>query len=151
MTEVAHSVRAQSKCSEKCQHRHEDDHGTHAHGDRQGENIDSAIRKQNRTSDKNSKNSSGGANRRGVSAERNALAQKRWKHFDNDVDEPSSHARQKVIAQEAILSPNKFEFPAKHPEHEHVHEDVPDAIHVMEEQVSKGLPDVKQGDDTGRD
>ena len=71
--------------------------------------------------------------------------------FHNDVDDPSTHSRKQVIAQEAISSPDELKLSAKHPEHEHVHEDVPDAVDVMQKQVGEGLPDVQQRNDAGRD
>src|SRR4030095_8005611 len=57
---------------------------------------------------------------------------------------------QKIVAEKTISSPDEFEFAAEHPEHEHVHEDVPDAIGAVKKEVGDGLPDAQTRNDAAR-
>src|SRR5882762_2970879 len=70
---------------------------------------------------------------------------------DDNVEKASANARQKIVAKKTRAAPNEFDFAAKHPEHEHVEEDVPDVCDFMEKEIGKGLPDAKAGKNSGRD
>ena len=63
MTEMAYSVSSQPKRPEKGDDGHNDDDRTHAHGHREGKEIDAAIGKENGASNENSENSAGSADR----------------------------------------------------------------------------------------
>jgi len=68
----------------------------------------------------------------------------------DDVEKASADASKKVVAEKARASPNEFDFAAKHPEHEHVEQDVPDVRDVVEKKIGEGLPDAKAGKNSGR-
>ena len=62
------------------------------------------------------------------------------------IPAPTPH-KEKVI-RKTLLSPDQFQFTAKHPEHEHVDQQMPDA--AMKEKIGDGLPDTQAGDWTKR-
>src|SRR5262249_9430070 len=69
---------------------------------------------------------------------------------DDNVEHASTDSGKKVIAQEAVASPDEFQLAAKRPQHEHIDHDVPDAVDVVQKKVGKRLPDAQSGNDAAR-
>src|SRR5579872_383590 len=60
-------------------------------------------------------------------------------HLNDNVDHARADAAQEIINIESPLSPCALHVAPKHPQHEHVDEDVPDAL--MQKKIGKRLPD----------
>jgi len=105
MAEVTYLVVAEAKCAEKREHRHHRDDGAHAqpYGNRKQHNL--AIGKQDGAGDQYSENGAGRTNRGNVGE---AVAKQGRDGFDENVDDPGSHASDEIVFQEAALSPDQL-------------------------------------------
>src|SRR4029077_10178689 len=61
-----------------------------------------------------------------------------------------AHAGEEIILEETIASPGELQFAAKHVEHKHIGEDVPDGRSIVQEQVGERLPDAQAVGYAGR-
>jgi len=66
------------------------------------------------------------------------VAPKHGRHFDEDSDNSCTHSAQEEIIEKPLLAPNEFELTAKHPEHEHVDQQVPQP--AVQKEIGDGLP-----------
>src|SRR5947209_6815602 len=147
MAEVAYTVVAKSNGSQKCKNHHDGNRGAHADGDRDEQRPDLAVGEQNGARDQNSKNCSGSSDCWHVGK---GMAPKDGNGFYDDVDDAGADAGNKIILEEAISSPDDFQFAAKHPQGEHVGKNMPDGIRVVEKEIGNGLPDSEAGHYGGR-
>src|SRR5262249_18532033 len=109
--------------------------------------IGAAIGKENRTGDQDAKNRARGAD--GGDVVGRFAPQHRDGTHDN-VEYAGADSGQKVVAQEAVAAPDQFELAPKRPQHEHVDQDVPDAVDVVQEQIGEGLPDAQSRNHAAR-
>src|SRR5262249_16101809 len=147
MANVRNLVVAEAKGPEKGDGCHYGYNPFHFDRDRDREKVSATIGEENRAGDQNSKNRSGSADRRNVVSR---LTPQHRNRADNNVENASTDSGNKVVAQKAIASPDQFEFAAKRPQHEHLDQDVPDAVDLMQEKIRKGLPHAQPGNYAAR-
>ena len=140
VADMADVAAAKSKGAEEFERGHHHDEGAHAHLDGDGEHDDLAVRKKDGAGEQDAKDSAGRAD--GGDIGRRMSPEDRH-GVDDDIDEASADAGQKVVLQEAGAAPDHFEFAAKHIEDEHVGEDVPEGGGVVQKKVGKGLPETQ--------
>lgn len=63
--------------------------------------------------------------------------------FHENRNDAGANTADEEIVQKTLFSPNFFQIPAKHPKHEHVHEDVEQP--AMKKNVRYRLPDAQAG------
>ncbi len=143
VTKVADSVSAGINGAEEFDGAHHSYEGTHGNHDRQRKEPDLTLRKENGIGDEDAEDGAGGSDgwyiRRRVSP--------KLKKLYEDGDDSSANTADEEIIQEAFLAPDQFKFPAKHPQHEHVDEEMPKA--AVQKHVSKGLPNAQARNDAG--
>src|SRR6516164_3376076 len=76
------------------------------------------------------------------------LAPEKWNEFHNNRQEPGPHAAQKEIVEEALFAPHQLEFSPKHPQHQHVDEQMKQV--AMQKYVGEWLPDAQPGNHAKR-
>ncbi len=138
MTEVADFVVTEAERAEKGQRGHDGDNRAKAQGNRNGKEKNAAIREQNRAGDHDSEDGAGSSDGGNVVGR---FTPEGRNGANDDVENARANACQKVVAKKTVPPPDKFEFAAKHPQHEHIDEDVPDVVDAMQEQISERLPD----------
>src|SRR5260370_14142461 len=121
VAKVADSGSAGTNGAEEFDGAHHSYEGTHGNHDRQRKEPDLALRKENGIGDEDSEDGPGGSNgwyiRRRVSPV--------LKKLHEDGDDSGANTADEEIIQEALLAPDQLKFPAKHPQHEHVDEEMP--------------------------
>src|SRR5438128_6206753 len=137
MADVADFAVADAEGAEKRNDRHRGYDPFHLERDGDGEEISLAIREQDRAGDHDAENRARCAD---GWRERIIAAPKARKVIDDNVNQSRADASQKVIAKKTVASPDEFHFATKHPQHEHVEEDVPNISHCMQEKIGEGLP-----------
>lgn len=147
MAEMADAAFTESQRAEKCDCGHERDNPFHFDGNGNREKVRAAIRKKNSAGDQNAEDGSRSADGGNV---RDRASPEMRKRLHDHVENTGANASEKVIAQEAACTPDGFDFAAKHPEHQHIEKEMPDAGDVMEEKVGERLPDAESADDGGR-
>src|SRR2546421_2667401 len=139
MTDVADVVSAGADGREEFDSPHHRHVRTHGNGDWQGNQPDAAVGEEHRVGHENAKNSAGGAD--GWNYRRQA-SKENGNRFDHKLNEPRTYPPDAEIIQQTAVPPDKFDFAAEHPEHEHVDEQVEKA--AMQKNVSKGLPNARR-------
>ena len=140
MTDVAHLVVSEAEGAEKGERRHDGDDRAHTHRHRNGEQVYAAVGEKDGASDHDPKDGPGCTDRRNV---RNSMAPEHGNSLHDDVDDSRPYTCQKVVPQKTISSPHELEFAPEHPEHQHIHENVPDVVYVVEEEIGERLPDTQ--------
>jgi hypothetical protein len=140
MTKVADLVITEAESAEKCQRGHNRDNGAKAQGNRNGKEKNAAVGEQNRAGDHDSEDGAGGSDGGNVVGR---LAPECWNGANDYVQNARANASQKVVAKKTVSSPDEFELAAKHPQHEHIDQDVPDVIDAVQEEICKRLPDAE--------
>src|SRR5579875_691723 len=125
MADVADVVRAHAQCAEKFDDAHDEDKDPHGNGHGKRNQQDALMREKQSGGEENSENRAGsadGGNERG--------ARGVWVHnyFDDYVDQARADTADEIINIKAFGAPGAFDVAAEHPEHEHVDEQVPDAV-----------------------
>src|SRR5262249_23532373 len=141
MTEMAHAIVAKAERSKEGQDRHDDHESPHFQRNGDRKKIDTAIGEKDGTSDQNSKNGARRSYGGNVSRVRQSVGERGGSGSHKSVDESCPDAGQEVIPQKLVPSPNQLQLLAEQPQRVHVHDDVPDALDVVEEQVRDRLPD----------
>jgi len=146
VAEMAHAAFTEAQRSKKSEGGHDGHNPFHLDGDRNGKEIGAAIGKQYCTGNEDAENRSGSADGRHVGI---FVAPEHGNRFHDDVEETSANSGEEVVAKKAIAAPHEFHFATEHPQREHVQNDVPDAVDIVQEKIGERLPDAKQRNDSG--
>jgi hypothetical protein len=145
MAEVADFVVAEAEGAEERQRRHNGDDRAKTQGDWDRKEIDPAIREQDRAGNHDSEDRAGSPNGGNVVGR---FTPESGNGANDDVENACANASQKIVAKKTVPSPNKFEFAAKHPQHQHVDQDVPNVVDAVKEKIGKRLPNAETRNDT---
>ena len=146
VTEMADAAFAKAQRSKKGEGGHDGYNPFHFDGDRDRKEIGAAIGEQYCAGDEDSENCAGSADGRHVGI---FPAPEHGNRFHDDVEETSANSGEEVVAKKAIAAPHEFHFATEHPQREHVQNDVPDAVDIVQEKIGERLPDAKQRNDSG--
>ena len=140
MAKVTDAVASGAQGEEEFDGRHGGDKGPHGNHDGEWEDPNAAVGKQDGVRDEDAINCSRCTDGRGVTRQ---MSPNHWEHLDQNRNHPSTDSAEEKVIQEPVSAPDLFEFTAKHPEKQHVDEQVEKA--TMKEDVCYGLPNAKSG------
>ena len=135
-------VAAAAERGEKFDGAHDGNVGTHRDGDGQRDQPDFPVGEEDGVGHQDSEDCAAGADR-GSEGEF-AAEEKEGDGFDDEFNHACADSADEEKIEEAAFAPVEFEVAAKHPEHEHVDEDVEERARVVEENVGEGLPDARR-------
>jgi len=138
---------ADTECAEKRDSSHDGDDPLHFDGDGNWEKIGAAVGKKDGAGNHDAEYRARRADGRD---ERIGLSPEMWQSVHEYVEQTGADTSQKIVAKEPIAAPYEFDFTAKHPEKEHVEDDVRNMRDVVQEEVSEWLPDAAEGKDGSR-
>src|SRR5580704_9795540 len=135
MADVSNGVAAGSQRAEKFNRAHHRDVRPHGNRYRQREKPNAPVWKQNGVGHQNSENRARRSDRRNI---RRHGAPGHRNDLDENFDQARADTAQKKEIQKALFPPDEFQFPAKHPEKKHVHQQMQQA--AVEKNVRERLP-----------
>lgn len=121
MADMADASFAYTQGPKKCNECHDGHNGAHFDRYGDGNDVNAAVGKEDGAGNENTEDRSGSADSGNLLG--GATPQERY-IFHDEIQDACTNAGQKVVVQEAIAAPDKFQFTAEHPEHQHVHDDV---------------------------
>jgi hypothetical protein len=148
VADVTDFVVAQAKGAEEGDGRHAGYDPFHFYGNRNRDDVGATVGKEDGAGDENSENSARSAD---GGRKRVLTPPKHGNGFNYDVENASADAGKKIVAKKAVAAPDQFHFAAKHPQREHIYNDVPNAVDIVQEKIRKWLPDSQQWNDSRRD
>lgn len=103
------------------------------HGDGRKEEHHLTVGKEHAECEKDTESSAGGSNGRiGIATGAKGHG------ADGQLDEARAHHAKEVVGEEALRAPAQFDFPAEHPESQHIEENVSEV--AVKETVGENLP-----------
>src|SRR5579872_4642489 len=142
MADVCDVVSAAAERGEKFDGAHDGDVRAHRNRDRQRDEPDFAVGKENGVGHEDPKDRAAGTDR-GSDGELTAEKQI-GNGFDDQFDQAGTDSADEKEIEKASLAPAEFEVAAEHPQHEHVDEDVKERARVVKKNVGEGLPDARR-------
>ncbi len=115
-------------------------------GDGEREEPDLAVGKKNSVGDEDAEDCAGCSDSGHIQW---PMSPEHGSHFYENGDKAGADSAQEEVVGETLFAPDKLQLAAKHPEHEHIDEQVPQA--AMEEKIGKRLPDAHPGNRPERD
>ncbi len=140
MAKVTDSVASRAQGEEEFDGCHGGNKRPHGNHDGEWEDPNTPVGKQDGVRDEDAINCTRSADGWNVTRQ---MSPNHWEHLDQNRNHPSTDSAEEKVIQEPVFAPDLFELTAKHPEKQHVDEQMEKA--TMKEDVCYGLPDAKSG------
>ncbi len=141
MAEVADSIASGSQGEEELDGGHGGNERPHGDHDGEREDPNAPIRKEDGIRDEDAINCAGRADGWSVAGQ---MSPNHGEGLNQNRNQSGANSAQEKIIQKAVCAPSLLQFAAKHPQEEHVDEQMEKA--AMKEDVCNGLPDAEAGD-----
>src|SRR5579859_4141237 len=136
MADVAHIVSACAQRAKKLDRGHDSNVDAHRNRHWKRNQQHALVREQYSRSNQHAVDRSGRSN---CGSQRGSDPMRIQDRLHDHIDNARANTTKKIINVKALLAPRPLDAAPKHPQHEHVDQDVPDAL--MQEKIGERLPD----------